>query len=47
MTRGTWLALGAMAISVLVIANGVTALSVALPPIESDFDAVVSTVQWV
>src|SRR5688572_17762657 len=36
-----------MAISVFVIANDVTALSVALPQIESDFDADVSTVQWV
>ena len=47
MTRGTWLALGAMAVSVFVIANDVTALSVALPQIEQDFDADVSTVQWV
>ncbi len=47
MTRGSRLALGAMAISVFVIANDVTALSVALPQIESDFDAGVSTVQWV
>jgi EmrB/QacA subfamily drug resistance transporter len=46
-TRGSTLALGAMAISVFVIANDVTALSVALPQIESDFDADVSTVQWV
>jgi len=46
-TRGTWLALGAMAISVFVVANDVTALSVALPQIEKDFDADVSTVQWV
>ena len=47
MTRGTWLALGAMAISVFVIANDLTALSVALPDIEKDFDSDVSTVQWV
>jgi EmrB/QacA subfamily drug resistance transporter len=46
-TRATWVALGAMAISVFVIANDVTALSVALPDIEKDFDADVSTVQWV
>jgi len=46
-TRGTWLALGAMAVAVFVIANDVTALSVALPQIEKDFDADVSTVQWV
>jgi EmrB/QacA subfamily drug resistance transporter len=46
-TRESRLALGAMAISVFVIANDVTALSVALPQIEKDFDADVSTVQWV
>jgi EmrB/QacA subfamily drug resistance transporter len=45
--RGTWLALGAMAVSVFVIANDITALSVALPQIESDFDSDVTTVQWV
>jgi EmrB/QacA subfamily drug resistance transporter len=45
--RGTWLALGAMAISVFVVANDVTALSVALPQIEKDFDSDVGTVQWV
>ena len=47
MNRGTWLALGAMAMSVFVIANDLTALSVALPQIEQDFDSDVSTVQWV
>src|SRR5829696_7102133 len=36
-----------MAMSVFVIANDVTALSVALPTIEDDFDADVTTVQWV
>jgi EmrB/QacA subfamily drug resistance transporter len=46
-TRGNSLALGAMALAVFVIANDVTALSVALPQIEKDFDADVSTVQWV
>jgi EmrB/QacA subfamily drug resistance transporter len=46
-TRSTWLALGAMAIAVFVFANDVSALSVALPQIEKDFDADVSTVQWV
>lgn len=45
--RGTVLALVAMAVGVFVIANDVTALSVALPSIEHDFDADVSTVQWV
>ena len=36
-----------MAMAVFVVANDVTALSVALPAIESDFDADVGTVQWV
>jgi MFS family permease len=45
--RGTLLALGAMALAVFVIANDFTALSVALPEIEQDFDSDVSTVQWV
>ena len=45
--RATLLALGAMALAVFVIANDVTALSVALPVIESDFDSDVTTVQWV
>jgi EmrB/QacA subfamily drug resistance transporter len=39
--------LGAMALAVLVIANDFTALSVALPAIERDFDTDVSTVQWI
>lgn len=47
MQRGTWLALGAMAVSVFVVANDVTALSVALPQIEQDFNSDVGTVQWV
>jgi EmrB/QacA subfamily drug resistance transporter len=45
--RGTLLALGAMALAVFVIANDFTALSVALPEIEKEFDSDVSTVQWV
>ena len=45
--RGTILALAAMALGVFLIANDFTALSVALPNIESEFDADVSTVQWV
>src|SRR5919108_2473310 len=45
--RGTMLALVAMAMSVFVIANDFAALSVALPSIEKDFDADVSSVQWV
>jgi EmrB/QacA subfamily drug resistance transporter len=44
---GTSLPLAAMAISVFVVANDVTALSVALPQIEQDFDSDVTTVQWV
>jgi EmrB/QacA subfamily drug resistance transporter len=39
--------LGAMALAVLVIANDFTALSVALPAIEQQFDADVTTVQWI
>jgi Major Facilitator Superfamily len=46
-TRATLLALVAMALAVFVIANDVTALSVALPSIERDFNADVSSVQWV
>jgi EmrB/QacA subfamily drug resistance transporter len=45
--RGTLLALGAMAMAVFVIANDFTALSVALPEIENEFDVDVSSVQWV
>ncbi len=47
MTRGTWLALGAMAVSVFVVANDLTALSVALPQIEEDLNSDVTTIQWV
>ena len=45
--RGTLLAVVAMAMAVFVVANDFTALSVALPQIENDFDADVATVQWV
>jgi EmrB/QacA subfamily drug resistance transporter len=45
--RSALVALAAMAMAVFVVANDVTALSVALPRIESDFDADVGTVQWV
>jgi EmrB/QacA subfamily drug resistance transporter len=45
--RRTLLALGAMAMAVFVIANDFTAMSVALPGIENDFDIGVSSVQWV
>src|SRR4051812_43523267 len=47
MERSVVVALAAMAAAVFVIANDVTALSVALPDIEREFDADVSTVQWV
>jgi EmrB/QacA subfamily drug resistance transporter len=45
--RGTVLALVAMLLGVFLVANDFTALSVALPNIESEFDSNVSTVQWV
>jgi EmrB/QacA subfamily drug resistance transporter len=45
--RGTVLALVAMLLGVFLVANDFTALSVALPNIESEFDSDVSTVQWV
>lgn len=45
--RGTKLALVAMGLGVIVIANDFTALNVALPAIEEDFDVDVGTVQWV
>jgi EmrB/QacA subfamily drug resistance transporter len=41
------MALVAMGLGVLVIANDFTALNVALPAIEEDFDVDVGTVQWV
>lgn len=45
--RGTVLALGAMALGVFVIANDFTALSVALPKIESSLHTDLDTAQWV
>jgi EmrB/QacA subfamily drug resistance transporter len=44
---GTTMALVAMGLGVLVIANDFTALNVALPAIEQDFDVDVGTAQWV
>ncbi len=44
---GTSMALFAMGLGVFVIANDFTALNVALPAIESDFDVDVGTAQWV
>jgi EmrB/QacA subfamily drug resistance transporter len=46
-TRSTYLALGAMALGVFVIANDITAMNVAIPAIEEDFDTGVTTTQWV
>ena len=45
--RASIVALVAMALGVFIIANDITALSVALPQIEADYDADVATVQWV
>jgi EmrB/QacA subfamily drug resistance transporter len=45
--RAARLGLAAMGVAVLVIANDFTALSVAIPAIESTFGASVSTAQWV
>jgi EmrB/QacA subfamily drug resistance transporter len=45
--RSTWLGLFAMSISVLVIANDFSAINVALPTMESDFDTDVNTIQWI
>jgi EmrB/QacA subfamily drug resistance transporter len=45
--RGTLLALVAMSLGVFVIANDFTALSVAIPEIESDLDANLNRSQWV
>jgi EmrB/QacA subfamily drug resistance transporter len=47
MNRGTVLALVAMGLSILILAQDFTALNVALPSIEKAFDSSVSTVQWV
>ena len=45
--RSTWLALVAMGLSVIVIANDFSAINVALPAMERDFDADINTLQWV
>ncbi|HZD42073.1 MAG TPA: DHA2 family efflux MFS transporter permease subunit, partial [Terriglobales bacterium] len=45
--KSTILGLVAMALAVLVVANDFTALSVALPAMEKEFGADLSTVQWV
>ncbi|HEY4278702.1 MAG TPA: DHA2 family efflux MFS transporter permease subunit [Conexibacter sp.] len=45
--RATKVALFAMALGIFVVANDFTALSVALPKMQQDLDADLSTVQWV
>jgi EmrB/QacA subfamily drug resistance transporter len=45
--RSTILALVAMALAVLIVANDFTAFSVALPAMEKDLDSDLSTIQWV
>jgi EmrB/QacA subfamily drug resistance transporter len=47
MNRRTLLALGAMGLAVITIANDFTAFSVALPAMERDLHTDLSTVQWV
>src|SRR5437763_7385393 len=47
MAPGTAMALVAMGLGVLVIANDFTALNVALPAIEHDLNVDVGTAQWV
>src|SRR6266513_4400105 len=47
LASGTAMTLVAMGLGVLVIANDFTALNVALPAIEKDFNVDVGTVQWV
>jgi EmrB/QacA subfamily drug resistance transporter len=45
--RGTWLALIAMGIALFVIGNDFSAMNVAIPQIQEDFDTDVTTTQWV
>jgi MFS family permease len=45
--RINWLALFAMGIAVLVIANDFSAINVALPTMEKDFGTDINTIQWV
>jgi len=45
--RGTWLALTAMGLAAFVLANDFSAINVAIPQIERDFDTSVTTTQWV
>ena len=45
--RINWLALFAMGMAVVVIANDFSAINVALPMMEKDFDTNINTIQWV
>jgi EmrB/QacA subfamily drug resistance transporter len=45
--RSTWLSLLAMGLAVLVLANDFSAINVALPVMERDFDTNINTLQWV
>jgi EmrB/QacA subfamily drug resistance transporter len=45
--RTNWLALFAMGVAVVVIANDFSAINVALPTMEEDFDTNINTIQWV
>jgi EmrB/QacA subfamily drug resistance transporter len=45
--RINWLALFAMGMAVVVIANDFSAINVALPTMEKDFDTDINTIQWV
>jgi EmrB/QacA subfamily drug resistance transporter len=45
--RTNWLALFAMGIAVVVIANDFSAINVALPTMEKDFHTDITTIQWV
>ena len=45
--RGTQLALVAMCMAAFVLANDFSAINVAIPQIEQDFDTTVTTTQWV
>jgi EmrB/QacA subfamily drug resistance transporter len=45
--KTNWLALVAMSLAVIVIANDFSAINVALPTMETDFHTNVNTIQWV
>lgn len=46
-SKGAWVAMGAMALAVFAIANDFTAMNVVLPNIEKELDTNLTTVQWV